>query len=139
MVVVIFYIGYDMDDVMIINKLVYECGFGYGSIYKIKKISLKDDLRICSFKIIIKMFGFVLGSFIWVFDWEMFDEDGLFYVGWLVREGDIIVVWYIVLVDYLGKLVNWDGIMYWEWYKEVEDVFIEEVCVIGSDIGNEFF
>ncbi|KAK0748116.1 hypothetical protein B0T21DRAFT_302404 [Apiosordaria backusii] len=136
-VAVISYTGYDMDDAMIINKSAHERGFGYGTIYKTKKISLKDDSRTRSSKTINKMFGFAPGSPIRASDREMLDEDGLPYVGRLVREGDIIAAWYTVSADYTGKLVNRDGITHWERYKEAEDAFIEEVRVIGSDTGNE--
>ncbi|CAP60512.1 uncharacterized protein PODANS_1_8070 [Podospora anserina S mat+] len=136
-VAVISYTGYDMDDAMIINKSAHERGFGHGSIYKTKKISLKDDSRTRSSKTTTKMFGFAPGSPIRASDREMLDEDGLPYVGRLVREGDIIAAWHTVSADYSGKLVNRDGITHWERYKEAEDAFIEEVRVIGSDTGNE--
>ncbi|KAK4170277.1 putative DNA-directed RNA polymerase I subunit RPA2 [Cladorrhinum sp. PSN259] len=136
-VAVISYTGYDMDDAMIINKSAHERGFGHGTIYKTKKISLKDDSRTRTSKTIGKMFGFAPGSPIRASDREMLDADGLPYVGRLVREGDIICAWHTVSADYTGKLVNRDGITHWERYKDSEDAFIEEVRVIGSDTGNE--
>jgi DNA-directed RNA polymerase I subunit RPA2 len=136
-VAVISYTGYDMDDAMIINKSAHERGFGHGTIYKTKKISLKDDSRTRTSKTIAKMFGFAPGSPVRASDREMLDADGLPYVGRLVREGDILCAWHTVSADYSGQLINRDGITHWERYKESEDAFIEEVRVIGSDSGNE--
>ncbi|KAK3310002.1 uncharacterized protein B0T15DRAFT_406720 [Chaetomium strumarium] len=136
-VAVISYTGYDMDDAMIINKSAHERGFGHGTIYKTKKISLKDDTRTRTSKTITKMFGFAPGSAVRASDREMLDADGLPYVGRLVREGDILCAWHTVSADYSGQLINRDGITHWERYKEAEDAFIEEVRVIGSDTGNE--
>jgi DNA-directed RNA polymerase I subunit RPA2 len=136
-VAVISYTGYDMDDAMIINKSAHERGFGHGTIYKTKKVSLKDDSRTRTSKTIVKMFGFAPGSPVRASDREMLDEDGLPYVGRLVREGDILCAWHTVSADYSGSLINRDGITHWERYKESEDAFIEEVRVIGSDTGNE--
>ncbi|AEO70457.1 05080757-f4b0-47a4-a1ea-506a56be8cc7 [Thermothielavioides terrestris] len=137
-VAVISYTGYDMDDAMIINKSAHERGFGHGTIYKTKKISLKDDdTRARSSKAIVKMFGFAPGSAVRASDREMLDEDGLPYVGRLVRQGDILYAWHTVSADYSGQLINRDGITHWERYKDSEDAFVEEVRVIGSDTGNE--
>lgn len=136
-VAVISYTGYDMDDAMILNKSAHERGFGHGTIYKTKKISLKDDTRTRTSKTITKMFGFAPGSPVRPSDREMLDADGLPYVGRLVREGDILCAWHTVSADYSGSLINRDGITHWERYKESEDAFIEEVRVIGSDTGNE--
>ncbi|KAL2158077.1 hypothetical protein VTH06DRAFT_4887 [Thermothelomyces fergusii] len=136
-VAVISYTGYDMDDAMILNKSAHERGFGHGTIYKTKKISLKDDSRTRTSKTITKMFGFAPGSPVRASDREMLDEDGLPYVGRLVREGDILCAWHTVSADYSGQLINRDGITHWERYKDAEDAFIEEVRVIGSDSGTE--
>ncbi|KAJ4297235.1 DNA-directed RNA polymerase I subunit RPA2 [Collariella sp. IMI 366227] len=136
-VAVISYTGYDMDDAMILNKSAHERGFGHGTIYKTKKVSLKDDSRTRTSKTISKMFGFAPGSTPRASDREMLDEDGLPYVGRLVREGDILCAWHTVSADYSGQLINRDGVTHWERYKESEDAFIEEVRVIGSDTGNE--
>ncbi|KAK4034166.1 DNA-directed RNA polymerase I subunit RPA2 [Parachaetomium inaequale] len=136
-VAVISYTGYDMDDAMILNKSAHERGFGHGTIYKTKKVSLKDDTRTRTSRTVSKMFGFAPGSPVRASDREMLDEDGLPYVGRLVREGDILCAWHTVSADYSGQLINRDGITHWERYREAEDAFIEEVRVIGSDSGNE--
>ena len=136
-VAVISYTGYDMDDAMIINKSAHERGFGHGTIYKTKKISMKEDSRVRSSKMITKMFGFAPGTAPRPSDREMLDSDGLPHVGRLVREGDILCAWHTVSADYSGQLINRDGITHWERYKDSEDAFIEEVRVIGSETGSE--
>ncbi|KAF2968065.1 hypothetical protein GQX73_g5481 [Xylaria multiplex] len=67
----------------------------------------------------------------------MLDEDGLPYVGRAVQEGDIIFAYHSVSADYSGNLVNRDGITKYEKYKDSEQAFIEEVRIIGSELGNE--
>ena len=136
-VAVISYTGYDMDDAMIINKSAHERGFGHGTIYKVKKVSLKDDSRTKTSKTIGKMFGFAPNSTVKASTREFLDADGLPYVGRLVQEGDILCAWHTVSADYNGQLINRDGITHWERYKDSEDAFIDEVRVIGSDSGNE--
>ncbi|KAK3329036.1 hypothetical protein B0H66DRAFT_11117 [Apodospora peruviana] len=136
-VAVISYTGYDMDDAMIINKSAHERGFGHGTIYKTKKISLKDDSRTRSVKSVAKAFGFAPNSVIRPSARDQLDEDGLPYIGRLVREGDVICAWYTVSADYNGQLINRDGVTHFEKYKDSEDAFIEEVRVIGSDSGIE--
>ncbi|KAK3372443.1 RNA polymerase-like protein [Podospora didyma] len=136
-VAVISYTGYDMDDAMIINKSAHERGFGHGTIYKVKKISLKDDSRSRSAKMVTKMFGFAPNSTIKDSVYNQLDADGLPHVGRLVREGDVLCAWHTVSADYNGQLINRDGITHWERYKDSEVAFIEEVRVIGSETGNE--
>ncbi|KAL0475805.1 DNA-directed RNA polymerase [Neurospora intermedia] len=136
-VAVISYTGYDMDDAMILNKSAHERGFGHGSIYKTKKVSLKDDSRTRSAKSIVKMFGFAPNSTIRESTRDMLDNDGLPRVGRLLREGDVICAWHTVSADYNGQLVNRDGVTHYERYKDSEDAFVEEVRVIGADNGTE--
>ncbi|KAK7755291.1 DNA-directed RNA polymerase I subunit RPA2 [Diatrype stigma] len=136
-VAVISYTGYDMDDAMILNKSAHERGFGHGTIYKTKKISLKDESRTRSAKSITKMFGFAPGSVVKAWVQTMLDDDGLPYVGRIVQEGDIIYAWHTVSADYSGNLVNRDGITHYEKYKDSEQGFVEEVRLIGNEQGNE--
>lgn len=136
-VAVISYTGYDMDDAMIINKSAHERGFGHGTIYKTKKISLKDDSRTRSSKNIEKMFGFAPGSTIRGWQRDMLDEDGLPYIGRKVEEGDVICAWHTVTSDRLGNLVNNDNQTHFEKYKDSETAYIEEVRLIGSESGTE--
>ncbi|CRK45014.1 hypothetical protein BN1723_019619, partial [Verticillium longisporum] len=76
-VAVISYTGYDMDDAMILNKSSHERGFGHGTIYKVKKVSLKDDSRSRTAKQVTKLFGFAPNSFVKGEYRSMLDEDGL--------------------------------------------------------------
>ncbi|KYK56919.1 DNA-directed RNA polymerase I 135 kDa polypeptide [Drechmeria coniospora] len=136
-VAVISYTGYDMDDAMIINKSAHERGFGHGTIYKTKKISLKDDSRTRGAKSITKAFGFAPHSYIAATYQGMLDDDGLPHVGRLVQEGDVVCAWHTVTADYNGKLVNLDGITHYEKYKDSETAFVEEVRLIGAESGSE--
>lgn len=136
-VAVISYTGYDMDDAMIINKSAHERGFGHGSIYKTKKISLKDDSRTRSSATIEKMFGFAPNGTTRSWHRDTLDEDGLPYVGQEVKSGDLICAWHTVSSDGLGGVENKDGATHFEKYKEDEVAYIEEVRVIGSENGNE--
>lgn len=137
-VAVISYTGYDMDDAMILNKSAHERGFGHGTIYKVKKIDLADDgQRSRSSKNIKKLFGFPPGGMIKA-EWKaLLDEDGLPYVGRMVREGDIICAWHTVTQDANGKYINRDGMPHFEKYKDSEVGFIEEVRLIGNENGVE--
>lgn len=136
-VAVISYTGYDMDDAMIVNKSARERGFGYGTIYKTKKISLKDDSRVRAAKSITKAFGFAPHSFVSASHQGMLDDDGLPHVGRLVQEGDVICAWHTVTPDYNGNLINLDGVTNYEKYEDPETAFIDEVRLIGADTGSE--
>lgn len=136
-VAVISYTGYDMDDAMIINKSAHERGFGHGTIYKTKKISLKDDSRTRSSASIEKMFGFAPNSTSRSWHRDTLDEDGLPYIGQEIKSGDLICAWHTVSSDGHGGLENKDGMTHFEKYKEEEVAYIEEVRVIGSENGNE--
>jgi DNA-directed RNA polymerase I subunit RPA2 len=136
-VAVISYTGYDMDDAMIINKSAHERGFGHGTIYKTKKISLKDDSRTRAAKNVVKLFGFAPSGFVKGWVKGMLDDDGLPRIGRLVQEGDILCAWHTVQADYSGNLVNADGQTHYEKYKDSEAAFVEEVRLIGSESGNE--
>lgn len=136
-VAVISYTAYDMDDAMIINKSSHERGFGHGTIYKTKKISLKEESRAKSAKHVTKLFGFAPTSLIKSWTRTMLDDDGLPHIGRMVREGDILCAWHHVSADYSGNLVNRDGQTHYEKYKESEVAFIEEVRLIGSETGAE--
>lgn len=136
-VAVISYTGYDMDDAMIINKSAHERGFGHGTIYKTKKITLKDDSRTRSTKHVTKLFGFAPTGAVKGWQREMLDEDGLPWVGREVKEGDVIAAWHTVSADYSDQLLNRDGITHFEKYKDSETAYIEEVRLIGNENGTE--
>ncbi|OAA61175.1 DNA-directed RNA polymerase 1 subunit beta [Niveomyces insectorum RCEF 264] len=136
-VAVISYTGYDMDDATIINKSAHERGFGYGTIYKTKKVSLKDDSRSRTAKNVTKLFGFAPDAFVSGPVRGMLDEDGLPYVGMRVRENDPLCAWHTVTADYSGALVNRDGLTHFEKYKDSEEAYVEEVRLIGNENGVE--
>lgn len=136
-VAVISYTGYDMDDAMIINKSAHERGFGHGTIYKTKKISLKDDSRTRSSATIEKMFGFAPNISARTWQRDSLDSDGMPYIGQEIKSGDLICAWHTVSSDGHGGLENKDGVTHFEKYKEDEVAYIEEVRVIGSENGNE--
>ncbi|KAH6689206.1 DNA-directed RNA polymerase I subunit RPA2 [Plectosphaerella plurivora] len=136
-VAVISYTGYDMDDAMIINKSAHERGFGHGTIYKVKKISLKDESRTRSAKQITKAFGFNPLSEVKGYIRGQLDIDGLPPVGRLVQEGDVICVWHEVTMGYDGTLTPVGTQNHFEKYKDSEQAFIEEVRLIGDDVGVE--
>lgn len=136
-VAVISYTGYDMDDAMIINKSAHERGFGHGTIYKTKKITLKEENRSKSAKNVTKLFGHAPNTLQKGWERTQLDEDGLPFVGRLVQEGDILCAWHTVSADYSGNLINRDGLTHYEKYKDSEVAFIEEVRIIGSELGNE--
>lgn len=136
-VAVISYTGYDMDDAMILNKSAHERGFGHGTIYKTKKISLKDDSRNRSSATVEKMFGFAPNSSIRSWHRDSLDADGLPYVGQELKAGDLVCAWHTVSSDGRGGLENKDGVTHFEKYKEDEVAYVEEVRVIGSESGNE--
>lgn len=137
-VAVISYTGYDMDDAMIINKGAHERGFGHGTIYKVKKYELEEGgQKARSTRNIGKLFGFAPGGLIKA-EWKaLIDDDGLPFVGRMVKEGDIVCAWHTVTMDSNGKLVNRDGQTHFEKYKDQELGFIEEVRVLGNENGVE--
>ncbi|RKF55606.1 DNA-directed RNA polymerase I subunit RPA2 [Golovinomyces cichoracearum] len=135
-VAVISYTGYDMDDAMIINKSALERGFGHGTIYKTKKIELEEKKQ-RSIKNIKKLFGFAPGSEIKAEMKNQIDDDGLPFIGRLVRQGDKICAWHTVARNEVGQLFNRDGITHFEKYADSEDAYIEEVRLIGGESGLE--
>ncbi|ROT40098.1 DNA-directed RNA polymerase I subunit RPA2 [Sodiomyces alkalinus F11] len=136
-VAVISYTGYDMDDAMIINKSADERGFGHGTIYKTKVISLKEESRSRTAKQVTKLFGFAPGGLVKGYHRGLLDEDGLPFVGRMVQEGDVVCAWHTVSAEFDGKLSNLDGRTHFEKYKDSEQAFIEEVRLIGNENGTE--
>lgn len=135
-VAVISYTGYDMDDAMIINKSSHERGFGYGTIYKVKKIDLEEgSMKSRSHKKADKLFGFAPRSEIKADIKGKIDEDGFPYIGCFVQEGDPICAWHTVSPDANGNLVNQDGITHYERYSDSEAAFVEEVRLLGNENG----
>lgn len=136
-VAVISYTAYDMDDAMIINKSAFERGFGYGTIYKTMKITLRDDNRAMSARRVKKLFGFPQSAEI-KGEWrKTLDDDGLPLVGTMVKEGDYLAAWHSVEMDFADNFINTDGETHFERYKESEVGYIDQVRLIGSETGSE--
>lgn len=122
-VAVISYTGYDMEDAMILNKSSHERGFGYGTIYKSEKVSLKDKLRKGESNHL--HFGF--GTNPRPSRSEKFlDDDGFAFIGTKLTDGDPMAAYYddvtckVKLVDYKGS----------------ETAIVDEIRILGSDAGD---
>lgn len=137
-VAVISYTGYDMDDAMILNKSAHERGFGNGTIYKTKIIRLEESGGRRSAVSIKRLFGFVPNGFISPTTKQRVDDDGLCHVGIQVCEGDVLAVSHSVSWDPSRKeYVNSDGENLLHKYKDPETAFVEEVRILGSELGTE--
>lgn len=138
-VAVISYTGYDMDDAMIINKSAHERGFGYGSIFKTSRISIKEEgSRARTLRGVTKLFGFnPIGNNRIRDHCSKLDEDGLPCVGQKLEAGDPLYAWYSVKTDYNEQLVPIDAETHIERYKDTEAAYISEVRLIGNENGNE--
>ncbi|KAL1306682.1 hypothetical protein AAFC00_005353 [Neodothiora populina] len=139
-VAVISYTGYDMDDAMIINKSAHERGFGHGTVYKTKKIDLAEESggrRGRSTKVT-KLWGFAPDGLVKAQWRQTLDDDGLIAVGMKVKEGDIIAASHSVTKDPItGEYVNRDGITHLHRYKDVEEAYVEEIKLIGTETGGD--
>lgn len=140
-VAVISYTGYDMDDAMILNKSAHERGFGYGTIYKTKKIDLAEENKGRGRSTAVThMFGFADTGMIKAQWRNTLDDDGLPASGLKVKEGDIIAASHTVAWDpnegKTGAYVNKDGVTHLHRYKEPEEAFVEEVKLIGNETGS---
>ncbi|KAF3922005.1 hypothetical protein ABW20_dc0105332 [Dactylellina cionopaga] len=135
-VAVIAYTGYDMDDAMIINKSAHERGFGYGTVYKTEKYDLAekskskspvlafgwgwaaigaDEIHLARFKTMKDKYNGTLD-----------DMDGLPMVGQKIVEGQPVAVYHN-----MGT-----GETFFFKYKGSEDAYIEEVRLLGNDVGD---
>lgn len=130
-VAVISYTGYDMEDAMIINKSAHERGFGYGSIYKFEWVDLADKKR--QGEPVSHFFGLksrggksMLNKEQEKKVKEFLDDDGLPRIGILLHDGDPL---YAFVDEALGtcKVVR---------YKSLEDAYVDEVRLCGSDSGD---
>ena len=138
-VAVISYTGYDMDDAMILNKFAHERGFGHGTIYKTKIISLNEDKTKSSSSRagLKKLFGFAPNSPISANIHSRLDQDGLPYIGTMVQEGDVLCAYHTVALDpATDTFFNRDARTQYKKYDDSETAFVEEVRVIGSETGN---
>ncbi|ORZ39931.1 hypothetical protein BCR44DRAFT_56969 [Catenaria anguillulae PL171] len=119
-IAVISYTSYDMEDAMIINKMSYERGFGYGSVYKSEIVDL-EDYRAKGGPLT-AYFGLPPG----MDEHETLDVDGLPQVGIKISGGQPLAC---VMDEITGqhKFVK---------YKGLEDAYVEQVRVLGSDAGD---
>ena len=145
-VAVISYTGYDMDDAMILNKSAHERGFGHGTIYKTKIILLDENertnnARTKSARSITKLFGFAPNSFVSASNRAKLDIDGLPYIGAKFSEGEPMCAYHNVAFDpakvKVNSYVNRDGITSFHKYKDSETAYVEEIRLIGSELGTE--
>ena len=145
-VAVISYTGYDMDDAMILNKSAHERGFGHGTIYKTKVVHLDMNERTSrartkSAHAITKLFGFAPNSYISASTRSKLDSDGLPYIGSKISEGDPLCashnVTYNPTKSKSSPYVNRDGVTQLHKYKDSEVAFVEEVRLLGSELGTE--
>ncbi|KAJ3289897.1 hypothetical protein HK104_007149 [Borealophlyctis nickersoniae] len=132
-VAVISYTGYDMEDASILNKSSHERGYGYGTIYKGEWVDLKDQRR--RGEPISHHFGFIpAGSDVTTAPKkilekakEFLDMDGLPIIGVRLKQGDPM---YAYVDDVTGKVHLGE-------YKGLEDAYVDEVRLIGSDSGDQ--
>jgi DNA-directed RNA polymerase I subunit RPA2 len=139
-VAIISYTGYDMDDAMIINKSAHERGFGHGTVYKTKVVTLaeNDSRRNKSKREITKLFGFAPGDEIKDQVRNTIDEDGMPHLGARVKEGDKIAAWHNVRFDPASdSYVNVDGVTHYMKYKDAEEGYVDSIRIMGSESGNE--
>jgi DNA-directed RNA polymerase I subunit RPA2 len=135
-VAVISYTGYDMDDAMILNKSAHERGFGHGTIYKTKHISLAEGQG-RGRGAITHMFGFAPGGLVKAQWRATLDDDGLAAVGMKMREGDIVAASHTVVKDHAtGEYNNRDGITHLHRYKDSEAAYVDEIKMIGNESGS---
>jgi DNA-directed RNA polymerase I subunit RPA2 len=127
-VAVISYTGYDMDDAVILNKSSVERGFAHGSIFKTEVVDLKAKRKLGE-KNVLYHFGFGPSVQPGLVDRlkDKIDDDGLPFLGTLLREGDPLVVY-------------WDDITertMIESYHGPEDAFVDEVRILGMSISRK--
>ncbi|KAJ3045414.1 DNA-directed RNA polymerase I subunit rpa2 [Rhizophlyctis rosea] len=131
-VCVISYTGYDMEDASILNKSAHERGYGYGTVYKGEWVDLGDYRR--RGEPISHHFGFIAkGSEVSSVPRKVLDKaknfldmDGLPIIGVRLKQGDPM---YAYVDDVTGK-VNLAP------YKGMEDAYVDEVRLLGSDSGD---
>ncbi|KAG9102005.1 hypothetical protein FS749_000570 [Ceratobasidium sp. UAMH 11750] len=126
-VAVISYTGYDMEDAMILNKSAHERGFGYGTIYKSTIIDL-HDMKGASKSTTAPNLHFGLGRDVKFNDErkELIDDDGFPFKNGKIQPGGVIAAY---IDDTTGRTC-------WVKYKGDETAYVEEVRILGSDLGD---
>eukprot|EP00123_Amoebidium_parasiticum_P011568 comp20793_c0_seq1/m.27332 comp20793_c0_seq1/g.27332 ORF comp20793_c0_seq1/g.27332 comp20793_c0_seq1/m.27332 type:complete len:1123 (-) comp20793_c0_seq1:450-3818(-) len=120
-VAVISYTGYDMEDAMIINKGAKERGFGHGSVYKAKIVDLTKERSSRE-----KKLQFGLAEKDRKKYQNKLDSDGFPPVGTLLKNDD-------PLYSVIDEATNSSKVVK---YKDTEEAFVEEVRLLGSDMGD---
>ncbi|KAJ3155037.1 hypothetical protein HDU89_007227 [Geranomyces variabilis] len=132
-VCVISYTGYDMEDASILNKSAHERGYGHGTVYKSEFIDLAAKRR--KGEPVTVHFGLSVGG---EEDGEVpttkagnildfLDWDGLPIIGRRLTQGDPM---YATVDDVSGKVTIVP-------YKSMEDAYVDEVRLIGTDTGDQ--
>ncbi|KAI8819166.1 uncharacterized protein EV422DRAFT_588918 [Fimicolochytrium jonesii] len=130
-VAVISYTGYDMEDASILNKSSHERGYGHGTIYKGEFIDLSDKRK--KGEPMTLHFGIMAeGTAALTFKdadkiLKFLDEDGLPIIGNRITHGD---PYYAYVDDVTGKVTVVP-------YKGMEDAYIDQVRLIGTDTGDQ--
>ena len=142
-VAVISYTGYDMDDAMILSKSAHERGFGDGTIYKIKVISLGEGRSSSSVRNITRLFGFASNSYVSAATKRIIDTDGLPRIGSMIHENDPLCASHNVTYDPLQTSLDacpynsTDEHTILHKYKDSEVCFVESVTLMGNENGIE--
>lgn len=137
-VAVLSYTGYDMDDAMILNKSAHERGFGFGTIYKTKKIDLSDESSNRGRRSAVTYaFGFAPEGLVKAVWRNTLDDDGLPTVGKYLKDGDVIAAYHSVTWDPVTRSYeNKDRVTHLKRYQETEPGYIEECKLIGNESGS---
>ncbi|KAH6563985.1 hypothetical protein BASA50_010979 [Batrachochytrium salamandrivorans] len=130
-VCVISYTGYDMEDASIISKSSHERGYGYGTVYKGEWVDLSSYHR--HGEPVMHHFGFIaagesepnLSEKALTRALQFIDLDGLPIIGVRLTNGDPM---YAFVDDVTGKVTIKE-------YKGMEDAYVDQVRLIGSDSG----
>ena len=142
-VAVISYTGYDMDDAMILNKSAHERGFGYGTIYKTKVITLDEERSGRSTRGIARLFGFAPNSYVSASTKRIIDTDGLPHIGSMIRESDPLCASHSVTYDPsqtsldANAYINRDEQTKLHKYTDPEPCCVESVTLLGAESGTE--
>lgn len=116
-VAVIAYTGYDMEDAMILNKSSFERGFAHACVYKSEFVEIEESRRDEP-----KHFGLLEKE---KNKCKSMDADGLPCVGQKIRPDDPL---YSVIDETTASQKL-------ERYKSFEEAYIDEVRLIGDDLG----
>ena len=116
-VAVISYTSYDMEDAMIINKMAHERGIGSSTVYKSDYIDLLDHVN----KGDIQNYGFG-GSAT-----SGLDSDGLPAINTKIKNGS-------PMCSYINHMTMESKTIL---YKGMEDAIIDQIRLIGDDLGNK--